>query len=956
MSTKPTTHLSKDILKLINLRGWERLTDIQEKSISFILRGYNVLIVAPTGYGKTEAALLPILDMMIREQTLPVSLLYITPLKALINDITARIKWWASRLGLGVARKHGDTPQAERNNRLRSIPHIMVTTPESLEVDLDWAPRFRRHYSNLRWVIIDEVHELVQTKRGVQLAFLVERLRRLTQRDLQIIGLSATIGDPETVAKVLFYGSRRKHIVISSNYTKPIKIIIDSCASRSETSEDLWKCIGEKVRKHIVKPTLIFVNSRFTAERLNEVLEKEGLRNVYVHHSSVSRELRSLAEEKLRKGLLEGVACTKTLELGIDIGKIKRVIQIRSTGNVASLLQRVGRSGHGIHRVSEGVIIATDYMDLLESLATAVLVSKDELEPPQILKKPLDVLARQILALTLQHGEIDVKEVYDIARKTFFFKDLQKEELQKVINYMQKLGAIILQNSKNSNKIKIGPSFYKLWRFNNKDKKWWSKNFTEFFSFISERSSFTVKYEDKVIGDIDASFVFKYLRVGDTIRLGGKNWRVVEIDDNLSKIDVVPVEDKEAEIPLWRGEGSRRSKVLVDKVYEIINAISRKDRLPEDVLCDPQKVVLTEDAIEDLNKLKKLLNNISPYMPGERTVAIEEDENEYYFLVRASQNTIETLAMFFLYLVSKNETLNTYSRVSPFGFMIRSQSDPVDLLRKTSLERLKKELTDAIRNSPILHLMIRDIQASFGKIGKVNDEDSIIQEEALRQASILYYDIESALEILRGIITGEYKLVKSKQRGSLIVQYIRKMPAIRLWLPSITALILDNLNGIALTVDELSDILSLPAKSIENKLKDLRKCEDPERRVFQFIDVELGEWRWGLVKDLENILVSEEFSESFKPQDINEAFIAMIKPQQGSSYISVLFTPREIIDNCEYLRSKIPVDDIYEYKVVPISDELLKSLSPKYYHVRKDIVCEITLNAVTFLQKLKRYS
>ncbi|TRM96266.1 ATP-dependent helicase, partial [Sulfolobus sp. E1] len=176
--------------------------------------GKNTLIIAPTGYGKTEAALLPILNKMISENAKPVSLIYITPLKALINDLLYRIEWWSSRLGFLVNRKHGEVPQKEKNQRLKKIPHIIVTTPEGLEIDLDWASRFREHYKNVKWIIIDEVHELISSKRGTQLSVLLERLKYFIEYDFQRIGLSATISDPEKVANFLFGSSKRPSAIV----------------------------------------------------------------------------------------------------------------------------------------------------------------------------------------------------------------------------------------------------------------------------------------------------------------------------------------------------------------------------------------------------------------------------------------------------------------------------------------------------------------------------------------------------------------------------------------------------------------------------------------------------------------------------------------------------------------------------------------------------------------------
>lgn len=309
--------LDSRLRALIKERGWEKPTIAQEKAVPEILNGKNVLLISPTGLGKTEAAMLPIFNMMLKEKVEPVAVLYITPLRALINDIVKRLEWWASRLGFIVARKHGEVSASEKAKRLRNVPHIMVITPESLEIDLDWASKFRENYRNVRWVIVDEVHELVQSKRGIQLAVLLERLRELTGNDFQRIGLSATLSNPEEAAKLLFGSSKRPGCIVKAVIDKEVEISIHSIP---EDIKDPWLEAAKKICEVIEPPSLIFVNSRFTAEALHEALEKLALKKIYVHHSSVSRHIKKNVEELLRKGALTAVVCTKTLELGIDIG------------------------------------------------------------------------------------------------------------------------------------------------------------------------------------------------------------------------------------------------------------------------------------------------------------------------------------------------------------------------------------------------------------------------------------------------------------------------------------------------------------------------------------------------------------------------------------------------------------------------------------------------------------
>lgn len=334
--------LNSKILNLMRERNWTKMTRIQEIAIKPILNGHNTLIIAPTGFGKTEAAILPILSLMSDSDQKPVSIIYITPLKALINDLTIRIDRWASKLGYLVNRKHGEVPQKEKNMRLKKAPHILVTTPEGLEIDMDWASKFRENYKNVNWVVIDEIHELIGSKRGAQLFVLLERLKDFSGRDFQRIGLSATISNQELVASTLFGSSKRPRSIVKADVGKEFKLRIKKISSTG----DLWYESAKAIRESLEPPTLVFTNSRFLTERLHEELEKLGERGIYVHHSSISRDSKNHAEENLRSGKAGAVLCTKTLELGIDVGKVKKIIMYRPPPSVASFLQRLGRSGH----------------------------------------------------------------------------------------------------------------------------------------------------------------------------------------------------------------------------------------------------------------------------------------------------------------------------------------------------------------------------------------------------------------------------------------------------------------------------------------------------------------------------------------------------------------------------------------------------------------------------------
>ncbi len=938
--------LDKRIIALLREKGWEDLTDIQKLAIPRILNGENVLITAPTGYGKTEAALLPIFHMMLRTDCKPVAVLYITPLRALINDLTMRISWWAERLGFTTARKHGDVPQHEKAQRLRRVPHIMVLTPESLEIDLDWASKFREYYKNVRWVIVDEVHELVGTKRGAQLAVLLERLKELTGNDFQRIGLSATIGSPEVAARFLFGSSSRPRAIVSTQSSKHFEITVEYIDDRDDN--DVWLEAAKVVANHIEPPTLVFVNSRFTAERLHEALERIGVDDVFVHHSSVSRDLRHHAEAKLRNGELRAIVCTKTLELGIDIGDVRKVVLFRPPGTVSSTLQRIGRSGHKVDDSSRGVLVAVGPLDALESLATARLACKGTLEKTKVLNAPLDVAAKEIMGMCMQYGAIEPDKAYKILKASYPFSNLDKKTFDELISYMIKTGLLVDLGGK----VKLGPTFYKIWRFEtSSDKKWWTRSFTEFFSTIAERDSFIVKYGGKVIGDIDAAYVYKHLRVGDVVRLSGKRWRIVDIDDTTMKIEVVPASTEEGEVPLWRGEGARRTRELALEVVGII-----KETWKHGKPLTPPNVYVDDGVIHALRGIvEEYASNLIP-LPSEDVVIVERCGDETFFIHPMGQNVAETLAHTLMYLISSKHTLNVAVRTSFLGFSVKVRGlDPLALLLSLNPSDLLKIANEAIKRSPLLYSTLRELQLSLGKTSRPDPyDDYILYQEAAKQVLEEYFDIDGAVEFVEKLKSGELK-VHEVVIGKLspLARMIARLPSEKPWVRDLSLALIKVLEGMAFTVDELAEILNVPAKTIENKLKELRK-PDVQDRVFQFIDVELHEWRWALVRDAEVIRCSEEFASSFTPPDEDEAFLLMLKPRAGESYYTIYFTPKEVLNSVEDFKKKIPLDEVYEVKVVSLADSLLRSLSPKYYYVPRDAIPYIALNGATLLQKLKQ--
>src|SRR3984957_2897057 len=317
-------------------------TDPQMKLSPLVMSGRNALLMAPTGTGKTEAAFLPILDNIIRNElarTKGIKLLYITPLRALNRDMLERMKWWCKRFDIRLGVRHGDTTSAERASQSMVPPDILITTPETLQAMLT-GRRIREALGSLRWVVVDEVHELAEDKRGSQLSIALERLKRTSGRPFQIIGLSATVGSPETIAKFLVGASGECDVV-----RVPVEKSLELTVSRPEPTADdrvlaeaifTFPEVAARLRliREIVdayRSVLIFTNTRSEAEALaNRFRVWDAKLPIGIHHSSLSRATREAVERNLREGNVRGVICTSSLELGIDIGFLDYVIQYNS--------------------------------------------------------------------------------------------------------------------------------------------------------------------------------------------------------------------------------------------------------------------------------------------------------------------------------------------------------------------------------------------------------------------------------------------------------------------------------------------------------------------------------------------------------------------------------------------------------------------------------------------------
>ncbi len=566
-------------------------TEAQLEGWRAIRAGQHTLIAAPTGSGKTLAAFLTSIDQLLRESLetggLPdeVRVIYVSPLKALSADIHKNLaeprremrriaeEMGLPAVGVTAAVRSGDTPQGERAAMLRTPPHILVTTPESLYLLLT-AERSREMLKTARVVIVDEIHAVLESRRGAHLALSLERLDHVCGRRLQRVGLSATQKPIEEVAQFLVGSENSDCTIVDRGHKRNIDLEIEVPGSpleavmSAEVWQEIYKRLVELIESH--RTTLIFVNTRRLSERMAfQLSERLGAEHVAAHHGSLAKEARLEAEQKLRDGKLKVLVATASLELGIDIGHVDLVCQISSPHRIATLLQRVGRSGHTVSGLPKGRVFPLTRDDLIECAAMVRAVKEGELDRVLIPDKPVDVLAQQIVAESAAE-EWDEDALFELFHRAYPYRSLTKAEFDEVVTmlahgYATKRGqraALVhydavhrkLRERRGSRMVAIMSG-----------------------GAIPEVFDYRVRLEPEgtFIGTLNEDFAIESLP-GDIFQLGNTSWRILQIGNGV--VRVADAQGQPPSMPFWLGEAPSRSDEMSAAVSRLRAAAD--SRLP----------------------------------------------------------------------------------------------------------------------------------------------------------------------------------------------------------------------------------------------------------------------------------------------------------------------------------------------------------------------------------------
>ncbi|MDI6707702.1 MAG: ATP-dependent helicase [Candidatus Thermoplasmatota archaeon] len=444
--------LNKEVRKWF-VKKFKSLTPPQRYSFKLISQNKNTLITAPTGSGKTFSVFMVILSKLFdlaERQKLEAGVycLYISPLRALDNDIYRNLLEPLREMNkeekIRVAIRTGDITQYERAQQLKKPPHILITTPESLAILLN-SIKFAEFLRTIKWVVVDEIHELASSKRGAHLSLSLERLQELIGKNFVRIGLGATLHPLEEAARFLVgceKGKERNCNVVDVSWFKkfdlelicPTKDIIHTTADKMNAL--MYQLLDKLISKH--RTTLVFTNTRSGTERVVYHLKSLGKypeESIEAHHGSLAREIRWDVEERLKRGLLKAVISSTSLELGIDIGYIDLVVQLGSPKSVTRCVQRIGRSGHGLLDIAKGKVIALDRDDLVECAVMLKCAQQRELDKMQVVRNCLDVLAQHIVGMALTR-KWNVKEAFEVVRSSYCYKDLDYEDFFSLLHYI----------------------------------------------------------------------------------------------------------------------------------------------------------------------------------------------------------------------------------------------------------------------------------------------------------------------------------------------------------------------------------------------------------------------------------------------------------------------------------------------------------------------------------------
>ncbi|MFD1588993.1 DEAD/DEAH box helicase [Halorientalis brevis] len=751
-------------------RGFQTPTEPQRRAIPPLVDGRDALIVAPTGTGKTETAMLPVFDALEGSERFGIGALYITPLRALNRDMRDRLEWWGETLGLDVDVRHGDTTDYQRQKQADDPPDVLVTTPETLQAMLT-GKKLRRALEDVEHVVVDEVHELAASKRGAQLTIGLERLRELSG-SFQRIGLSATVGDPGEVGRFLTGGRDCEIVEVDVGSDLDVTVrepeITDAderLANELMTNVDVAshvRAIDEIVSDH--ESTLVFVNTRQTAEALGSRFKELGT-DIEVHHGSLSKEARIEVEDRFKTGDLSGLLCTSSMELGIDVGSIDHVVQYQSPRQVSRLLQRVGRAGHRRDEVSSGTVITTRPDDTFEALAIARQAVAGGVEPANIHHGSLDTVANQIAGLVMDFGEVGAMRAYHIVTRAYPFRNLDEVEFKQVTRELADNRVVWLNEDDDLLEKCRGT-----WQY-----------FYHNLSMIPDEATYDVKdmASGRQVGTLDEKFVVNFASPGEIFIQRGEMWRITEVDEDDEEVLVSPVEDPAGEVPSWVGQEIPVPYEVAQEVGDIRKVAGAQLTGTGDTAPVARDLAKRYPADEHtINEALDQLDRHEAAMPTDDAILVEFHGREVVLTAHFGHTINETLGRVLSALIGQRTGSSVGMEVDPYRIELEvpqgiTVNDVLDTIRETEPGHIAGIIELSLKNADALKFKLAQVAAKFGSLkgwrkgssrrfGRDRLLDALegtpVYDEALRELLHEELAVEAASDVLARIQAGEIEI------------------------------------------------------------------------------------------------------------------------------------------------------------------------------------------------------
>ncbi len=783
-------------------------TEAQRLCIPDIANGESVLLSSPTGSGKTLAGFLGIIDRLAREhfegklEPQGIRCVYVSPLRALAYDIEKNLRQPLAALGLDeiitVGLRTGDTSASERQKQKRKPPHILITTPESLAIVLPQAG-YREALQRCEYVIVDELHAFAENKRGVHLTVSLERLERIrsTEKPLCRIGLSATVAPLDVVSAYLGGSGPTPHIREASMGRHAIIEVLTPLRKKAypPAGYTATRVITDMAR--IVdgnRATLIFTNTRSGAERIAHRLKlalPELNAHIECHHSSLDRDIRQEVEDRLKDGDLRAVVCSTSLELGIDIGHIDTVIMVSTPKGISRALQRVGRSGHSVHQISHGVLVATNINDLIECVVCARLTHQRELEPIETLDFAPDVVIQHVMGMAMDGG-MDPEGGFATVRGAYPFRNLKRETFDRVIEYLEGGGrSLAKQYRETFGKIQEKDGIY------HTVSKKTEREYLVNIGTIHADGMVNVLLNRRRLGSVEERFV-KNLTPGDIFVLAGKTVKLIETTP--TEVLVENATGRLPTVPSWNANKMPLASGIAREVARLRTELDRRLNVEREEAPDTADWLVEEwsisqtnaEAILDHFRNQSLISRI----PTERRFLIERfvDEKDdperihFFFHSLIGRSANDALSRIVSSRVRKAVGGNALVTIDDYGFLLSlktfQEMDVEEWKELFHADAAEDDLRAALegsqlvkwqfggiaqtglmvpRNLPGKERKLRQLRWSSDILFKVlaeREPDHPLMEQAIHEATHTFLDRDRAVGFLETAARMDWELVE----------------------------------------------------------------------------------------------------------------------------------------------------------------------------------------------------